>query len=226
MISHSSTYTKLAILLLYLLQTIHCRPQDTEANGSPINPLRNGRYIPELHGADRGKYIPDESGKYHHVKVPYNGGYGDRGQMYVHDARGLPLHQFGTLNGFQLGPKDHLRFSVDFNFDGSGWQIVQFEWINDDDVKKHYDYKYENQLWPSDYDVNADANADVEATATEKPEEGDTTNVHVSGEYQDDIYNVKYTNDNELNAPSQFNIQATISDVLDYVQTNVLPTLT
>lgn len=45
-------------------------------------------------------------------------------------------------------------------------------------------------------------NADTESTATEETTEGDTTNVHVSGEYQDDIYNVKYTNDNELNAPS------------------------
>nr|XP_036218556.1 uncharacterized protein LOC106624431 isoform X3 [Bactrocera oleae] len=223
MFSYFSIHTTLVILLLYFVQKAQCRPQGTERNAVRINPLRNGRYIPKLHGADRGKYIPDESGKYHHVKVPYNGGYGDRGQMYVHDDRGLPPHQFGTPNGFQLGPKDHLRFSIDFNYDGSGWQIVQFEWVNDDDVKMHYDYKYENQLWPADY---VDVNADTESTATEETTEGDTTNVHVSGEYQDDIYNVKYTNDNELNAPSQFNIQATISDVLDYIQTNVLPTLT
>lgn len=46
--------------------------------------------------------------------------------------------------------------------------------------------------------MNADGGSDVQMETTD----GGATNVHVSGEYQDDIYNVKYTNDNELNAPS------------------------
>lgn len=149
MVSHTYIQTILVILLPCLSQLAHCRPQDMEANVDGINPLRNGRYVPELHGADLGKYIPDESGKYHHVKVPYDGGYGDRGQVYVHDDRALPPRRFGTPSGLRLGPKDHLRFAIDFNYDGNGWQIVQFEYVNDDDVKMHYDYKYENQLWPA-----------------------------------------------------------------------------
>ncbi|XP_011188646.2 uncharacterized protein Spbc4f6.14_1 [Zeugodacus cucurbitae] len=225
MLPQSYIQATLVIFLFNLSQLVHCRPQATAANSVSVNPLRNGRYIPELHGADRGKYTPDESGKYHHIKVPYDGGYGDRGQVYVHDDRGLPQRQFGTLNGLRLGPKDHLRFALDFNYDGSGWQIVQFEWVNDDDVKMHYDYKYEKQLWPTEEGyANADVAADSDSDAQMETSDGET-NVHVSGEYQDDIYNVKYSDDNAQNTLSQIDIQATITDVLDYIQTNVLPTL-
>ncbi|XP_017486503.1 PREDICTED: uncharacterized protein LOC108374953, partial [Rhagoletis zephyria] len=113
------------------------------------------------------------------------------------------------------------RFAIDFNYDGSGWEILQLEWINDDDEKMRYNYKHQNRLWSEEGDASTSARSDGEAA--EEPE--NNTNVHVSGEYQGDIYNVNYSNDNTLNAPSQTNIQATIGEVLDYIQTNVLPTL-
>uniref|UniRef100_W8BKK2 Uncharacterized protein n=1 Tax=Ceratitis capitata TaxID=7213 RepID=W8BKK2_CERCA len=206
----------LTVLLFFHISLTCCRPQEADTNGETTEPLRNGRYVPELHGAQLGKYRHDESGTYRHVKVPYDGGYGDRGLMYIHDEPASPPRRPGEALGLRLGPKDHLRFSIDFNFDGSGWQIVEFDWVNDDNMKRHYDYKFENQLWPSEgYDADA-VQVDTSSTAATPT----STNVHLSGEYEDDIYNVNYSSDDVVNTPNQI-----ISAVLDYIQDNILPTL-
>ncbi|XP_054738948.1 uncharacterized protein LOC129245025 isoform X1 [Anastrepha obliqua] len=214
-------YKILIVLLLFYTHLGYSRPQATDTNTETPEPLRNGRYVPELHGGYRGKYIPDESGKYRHVHIPYDGGYGDRGLEYIHDEP----RRINGFAGLKLGPKDHLRFAIDFNYDGSGWQIVQFEWQNDDDENMKFNYNYQSQLWPDTGAEVADETTGTEVGSSNVESAEKNTNVHVSGEYQDNIYNVSYSNDNTQNAPSQTNIQATIRDVLDYIQTNILPTL-
>ncbi|XP_067634217.1 uncharacterized protein [Eurosta solidaginis] len=221
----------LMLMLMFSHQLAYGRPQDLE-DLLPV--LRNGRYVPQLYGADRGKYVPDDSGTYHHVHLPYEGGYGDRGLAYVHIE---PKRGPTGLGGLSLGPKDHLRFSVDFNFNNNGWQIVQLEYINDDDEKQRYDYKYERQLWPVE-EVPTAVDESDRSNATSEPvaqpvgqaapqttvDQTPSTKVRVSGEYQDDYYNVAYKSDNNTNAISA-NVQEKIGVVLDYIQKSILPTL-
>lgn len=112
----------------------------------------------ELHGTG-GWYMPDNSGKYRHDHRPYDGGYGDRGQPYANDLRGIFRQAEEQLAAsvqeaneeFALGPRDHLRFMIDFNYNGTGWQIIQFEWVRDGDGsnedQRQFSYVNENKLW-------------------------------------------------------------------------------
>jgi len=152
-------------LLIALLLLAVCRGEDQDREQDRDQDrdqdlrkrLKPGRYIPDLHGAT-GWYIPDNKGKYRHDPRPYDGGYGDRGEPYYSDLRGLftnaqrQFEQDG--DGLSLGPRDHLRFMIDFNFNGTGWQIIQFQWVRDGDEShpdaKQYSYFNENKLWDSD----------------------------------------------------------------------------
>jgi len=239
---YHNTINVLVIVVLVLLHGIKGYPQE---RADEIVKKVRGRYVPELFGADRGKYVPDESGKYRHIKVPYDGGYGDRGEKYKPDTfqyintqtrqRRPPEQQLA------LGRDDHLRFMIDFNYNGTGWQILQFEWVRDGDEERHYKYINENKLWNDQECVEGHAadnsheciddpavvaDQGKEAYGDEVPEQDNpNTNVHVDGEYEQNNYNVQYTNDNEQNGPQPNEIQDTIREVLEYIQTHILPTL-
>lgn len=144
-----------ALLLLLGLSLAMSEDQDQLA---PLPTRRPGHYIHELHGTG-GWYMPDDSGKYRHDHRPYDGGYGDRGQPYANDLRGIFRQAEEQLAAsvqeaneeFELGPRDHLRFMIDFNYNGTGWQIIQFEWVRDGDGssadQRQFSYVNENKLW-------------------------------------------------------------------------------
>lgn len=127
----------------------------------PTAPSKPGHYAHELHGS-AGWYQPDDSGKYRHDPRPYDGGYGDRGQPYANDLRGIFRQAERQLaatvqeaqENFALGPRDHLRFMIDFNYNGTGWQIIQFEWVRDGDGtsedQRQFSYVNENRLWDTE----------------------------------------------------------------------------
>lgn len=161
--------------------------------------VKKGRYIPELYGAHLGKYIPDNSGKYYHIHRPYDGGYGDTGIKYVHDLSGNLV----PLSSKSLGPKDHLRFMIDFNYDNSGWQIINFEWLRDGDESYKFKYVNENQLFENN-DENENGNHAQEASTassdygTENEQNNDEGDGHIDGEYNGNSgYNYSYDNDND-----------------------------
>lgn len=165
----------------------------SETKTEETSSIKPGKYIPELYGAHLGKYVPDDSGKYFHINRPYDGGYGDRGIKYVHDASGNLV----PLSTRPLGPKDHLRFMLDFNYDNTGWQILNFEWLRDGDANYKYKYVNENQLYRSS-DINGDVG---QKPTTDTGGGGDTSNdesdVHIEGEYSgSNGYNYSYNKDN------------------------------
>lgn len=151
-------------LLTALLLIAACRAEDPDLGQDQDQAkitFKPGRYVPRLHGAT-GWYVPDDSGKYRHDPRPYDGGYGDRGVPYDSDLSGIFRNAQRQLEakvqeageGLSLGPRDHLRFMIDFNFNGTGWQIIQFQWVRDGDEShpdtKKYSYLTENKLWDSD----------------------------------------------------------------------------
>jgi len=153
-------YRSLFLALLLLAQD-RAEGSAEETAPLPTTPARPGHYVHQLHGAG-GWYIPDNSGKYRHDPRPYDGGYGDRGQPYANDLRGIFRQAEEQLaasvqaanDEFALGPRDHLRFMIDFNYNGTGWQIIQFEWVRDGDgtneEQQQYKYVNENKLWDTD----------------------------------------------------------------------------
>ncbi|EDW90783.1 uncharacterized protein LOC6530125 [Drosophila yakuba] len=226
-------------LLTALLLIAACRAEDADLDqDQPRVTFKPGRYVPQLHGAT-GWYIPDNSGKYRHDPRPYDGGYGDRGVPYDADLSGLfrnvqhqleaKVHEAGE--GVTLGPRDHLRFMIDFNFNGTGWQIIQFQWVRDGDEThpdtKEYSYLTENKLWESD-----------QAAEYQDP---DPDSCHVNCEPQTEEYQGKpepvqepvveptqeeqrpRTNINSEQDPAK--IHDTINEVLEYIQQRILPTL-
>lgn len=149
--SNPSTLVKIALLPLVI-----CFPLGNQNNLKNETQHRPGRYVPELHGASAGKWVPDYKGLYQHIKVPYDGGYGDSGVKYEHDERNDVVREvvraFQQKNPkipFKLGPQDHLRFMIDFNYNGTGWQIIKFEWLRDGENEPHYNFVNENKLWES-----------------------------------------------------------------------------
>ncbi|XP_055856063.1 larval cuticle protein LCP-30-like [Episyrphus balteatus] len=60
--------------------------------------VRTGRYNPQLYGSS-GKYMPDNRGKYQHIPVPYDGGYGDRGEKYIKDEKDDYKTKYWVQNG-------------------------------------------------------------------------------------------------------------------------------
>lgn len=144
-----------ALLLMLSLSLAISEDQDQLV---PVPTRRPGHYRHELHGTG-GWYMPDDSGKYRHDHRPYDGGYGDRGQPYANDLRGIFRQAEEQLvasvqeanEEFALGPRDHLRFMIDFNYNGTGWQIIQFEWVRDGDGsnedQRQFSYVNENKLW-------------------------------------------------------------------------------
>lgn len=144
-----------------------------------------GHYIPELHGAHLGRYVHDDSGRYYHIHIPYDGGYGDRGLKYIHDYRGHITRQpYSTgADDFSFGPDDHIRFSIEFNYNGTGWQIVDFEWIRDGDENIRYNLLSTNRLWGSDANIQADDDDIIDddgysETGKEGEDVGDTSAVN------------------------------------------------
>uniref|UniRef100_A0A1B0ABQ9 Uncharacterized protein n=1 Tax=Glossina pallidipes TaxID=7398 RepID=A0A1B0ABQ9_GLOPL len=198
--------------------------------------MRPGRYIPELHGGSLGKWVPDNSGKYFHIHRPYDGGYGDRGIKYVHDARGniirRPLSSIPTqfLKG-PLGPDDHIRFMIDFNYNGTGWQILKFEWNRDGDEEHQYNIEVSNHLWLTEDEQALEDQRVAEYEKNKNANNGDEGTVHVDGVYNDEEgYHYSYTN--EENAQSSLaakqniqNLQNSLKEVLDYIQKSVIPGL-
>ncbi|XP_037819315.1 uncharacterized protein LOC119608841 [Lucilia sericata] len=194
---------KILILWSSIISFINCVPQETTT-------VKPGRYVPELYGAHLGKYIPDDSGKYFHIHRPYDGGYGDRGIKYVHDASGNLV----PLSTRPLGPKDHLRFMIDFNYDNSGWQIINFEWLRDGDENYKYKFVNENQLFNGNGDTGEEAS---------EPNNNES-DVHIDGEYNENNgYNYSYNNGGS-NKNSK-NLQQAIREVIFYIENNILPTL-
>ena len=176
------------ILFTALLPLIKPQEQD-------ITTIKPGRYIPELYGAHLGKYIPDNSGKYYHIDRPYDGGYGDTGIKYVHDVSGNLV----PLSSRNLGPKDHLRFMIDFNYDNSGWQILKFEWLRDGDETYKFKYINENQLFTNSVENGNGSQAQNDAPAGGNGDESEQNDgegdAHIDGEYSDNTgYNYSYDN--------------------------------
>lgn len=145
-------------LLLLLIGLCLAVTEDQDQEQAPLPTRRPGHYVHQLHGTG-GWYVPDDSGKYRHDPRPYDGGYGDRGQPYANDLRGIFRQAEEQLAAsvqeaneeFALGPRDHLRFMIDFNYNGTGWQIIQFEWVRDGDGssqdQRQFSYVNENKLW-------------------------------------------------------------------------------
>ncbi|XP_065369979.1 uncharacterized protein DDB_G0280315 [Calliphora vicina] len=202
----------IVILIILILCTstiplIKCVPQETTT-------VKPGRYVPELYGAHLGKYIPDDSGKYYHIHRPYDGGYGDRGIKYVHDASGNLV----PLSTRPLGPKDHLRFMIDFNYDNSGWEIINFEWLRDGDDNYKYKYVNENQLF------TADAAEESSDTSSNSEQNNNENGGHIDGEYNDNNgYNYSFNNGGANKSTK--NLQQAIREVIYYIENNILPTL-
>lgn len=176
---------KTIILLISLIPFINSENQDTTT-------IKPGRYNPELYGAHLGKYIPDDSGKYYHIHRPYDGGYGDTGIKYVHDASGNLV----PLSTRSLGPKDHLRFMLDFNYDNSGFQVINFEWLRDGDENYRYKYVNENQLFTGHESNGNGEESPREEEATSDSEQNSNESGHIEGEYSSDKngYNYSYNN--------------------------------
>ncbi|KAH8371830.1 hypothetical protein KR093_009029 [Drosophila rubida] len=222
-------------LLLALAQ--HSAPgaqADEQPAPLPTAAARPGHYVHQLHGAG-GWYVPDNSGKYRHEPRPYDGGYGDRGQPYANDLRGIFRQAEEQLvasvqqanDEFALGPRDHLRFMIDFNYNGTGWQIIQFEWVRDGDggneEQQQYKYVNENKLWDTDaasqggaaaqpsydYQQPADPDCTPEQQQTNYEAEAQQHQQHSSIDSEQDPAKVQYT----------------INNVLEYIQQRILPTL-
>ncbi|KAM8714038.1 hypothetical protein ACLKA7_014231 [Drosophila subpalustris] len=203
-----------------------------ESHEQPASlPTRPGHYVHQLHGAS-GWYIPDDSGKYRHDPRPYDGGYGDRGQPYATDLRGIFRQAEEQLaaslqeanDEFALGPRDHLRFMIDFNYNGTGWQIIQFEWVRDGDgtneEQQKYKYVNENKIWDTDvesqhaYEYNHPHAAAVES-------EEHHTDYETQPQSQDQ-YQPQSSIDSEQDPVK---VQSTINNVLEYIQRRILPNL-
>ncbi|KAH8393335.1 hypothetical protein KR215_006130 [Drosophila sulfurigaster] len=219
-------------LLLGLLAQHSAQGADEEQVPLPTSPPRPGHYVHQLHGAG-GWYVPDNSGKYRHDPRPYDGGYGDRGLPYANDLRGIFRQAEEQLvasvqqanDEFALGPRDHLRFMIDFNYNGTGWQIIQFEWVRDGDgsneEQQQYKYVNENKLWDTDaasqpaqpsYEYGqpaADTNCATDQQQTSYGEEAQQP--------------LEQSNINTEQDPAK--LQSTINNVLEYIQQRILPTL-
>ncbi|XP_043643970.1 uncharacterized protein LOC122613718 [Drosophila teissieri] len=230
-------------LLAALLLIAACRADSAEDpdldQDQPRVTFKPGRYVPQLHGAT-GWYIPDNSGKYRHDPRPYDGGYGDRGVPYDSDLSGIfrnAQHQLEAKvqeagEGLSLGPRDHLRFMIDFNFNGTGWQIIQFQWVRDGDEAhpdtKEYSYLTENKLWDSDPayeyqepDDSCHVNCQPEAEEYQgqpEPEPVQEPVVPPTEEQPQSRNNINSEQD-----PGK--IHDTINEVLEYIQQRILPTL-
>ncbi|KAH8297025.1 hypothetical protein KR044_003715 [Drosophila immigrans] len=224
---HRSLFTA---LLLGLAQ-LSVQGADEQSPPLPTTPARPGHYVHQLHGAGGG-YVPDNSGKYRHDPRPYDGGYGDRGQPYANDLRGIFRQAEEQLvasvqqanDEFALGSRDHLRFMIDFNYNGTGWQIIQFEWVRDGDgsnaEQQQYKYVNENKLWDTDVGSQpSQSSYDYEQPADPNyvPEQPQT-NYEVEAEQPLQ----QSTIDSEQD-PAK--VQSTINNVLEYIQQRILPTL-
>ncbi|KAH8320914.1 hypothetical protein KR067_011925 [Drosophila pandora] len=206
-----------------------------ETEDPPPSRSRPGKYVPELHGAT-GWYVQDNSGKYRHDPRPYDGGYGDRGEPYSADLRGIfrkaeeqleAQVQEANQQGLALGPRDHLRFMIDFNFNGTGWQIIEFQWVRDGDEghpdSKQYSYLNENKLWESGH---GDQSYDYQ-------QPGDECEPSCQSGYQDPAPEPVQEPEPEQTTPSTninsekdpVKIHNTINEVLEYIQQHILPTL-
>ncbi|XP_030388581.1 uncharacterized protein LOC115634809 [Scaptodrosophila lebanonensis] len=224
-----------ALALLGLRAGFVWTQQSEESENAPLpTPFpKPGRYVPELHGATRGRYVPDLSGKYRHVHRPYDGGYGDRGEPYVNIRGDYPTDSQQLM----LGPRDHLRFMIDFNLNGTGWQIIQFEWVRDgeESEQRKFNYVNENKLWgtDSDSDLHSDPSSMSPSAYDYKQPQANVETVRVAGEYDQNRndYQVSYRNEpapqqsvsNAGQDPTQ--IQEAIDEVLEYIQQHILPTL-
>ncbi|XP_058976599.1 uncharacterized protein LOC131801689 [Musca domestica] len=218
------------IVIATLLNFTKTLPQDTSTTIKP------GRYVPELHGGLRGKWTPDDSGKYVHIHRPYDGGYGDRGLKYVHDASGniFVVKADGGPGILPLSDKDRLRFMVDFNYEGSGWQIIKFEWLRDGDESHQFNFVNENQLFsgnnghgkayvpPADNGDDGTAGDSESESATKTGSE--ESDAHIDGEY-DKARGYDYSVTDRKDKSNNENLKNAIKDVLEYIEVNILPTL-
>lgn len=165
-----------ALLVACLLLQLGAAPGSADETPPLPTASSRGHYG---HGAV-GWYQPDNSGKYRHEPRPYDGGYGDRGQPYANDLRGIFRQAEQQLaasvqeaeENFALGPRDHLRFMIDFNYNGTGWQIIQFEWVRDGDGtaadQRQFSYVNENRLWDTEGQSQSQP---ADAYAYEEPQE-------------------------------------------------------
>ncbi|KAH8416134.1 hypothetical protein KR222_008959 [Zaprionus bogoriensis] len=205
-----------SLLLLLLLGLSLCLAQDAESEDqqAPLPTRRPGHYLHQLHGAG-GLYTPDNSGKYRHDPRPYDGGYGDRGQPYADDLRGIFRQAEEQLAAsvqeaneeFALGPRDHLRFMIDFNYNGTGWQIIQFEWVRDDDDQRQFSYVNENKLWET-----TEAAEQSKAYDYSQPNPNCDPGQHTEQDR---------TRINSEQDPVK--VQSTINEVLEYIQRRIVP---
>ncbi|XP_020800933.1 uncharacterized protein LOC110178226 [Drosophila serrata] len=217
--------------------------------------VKRGRYVPELHGATAGWYVPDNSGKYRHDPRPYDGGYGDRGEPYSADLRGIFRNVQDQLearvqeaggDSLSLGPRDHLRFMIDFNFNGTGWQIIQFQWLRDGDEShpdtKRYSYVNENKLWGDESESVSDSEHENQAYEYQEPDEGCEASCQPESEVTvaetsqsqpepveeaipETVEEQKLRKTNIYSERDPAKIHNTINEVLEYIQQHILPTL-
>ncbi|XP_017069536.1 uncharacterized protein LOC108106802 [Drosophila eugracilis] len=223
-------------LLIALLLITVCRSDDQDLVRDQTKRIKPGRYLPHLHGAT-GWYMPDNSGKYRHDHRPYDGGYGDRGQPYATDLRGIFRNVQEQLeakvqeagDSLSLGPRDHLRFMIDFNFNGTGWQTIQFQWVRDGDESnqdtKQYSYLNENKLWESDQAYDYQQPDDSQMDTAEYQETQEPQEPVQEPEEQQPSQEQRQTGTNINSEQDPAKIHDTINDVLEYIQRNILPNL-
>ncbi|XP_017109330.2 uncharacterized protein [Drosophila bipectinata] len=205
-----------------------------EKEDPPPTRSRPGKYVPELHGG-AGWYVPDNSGKYRHDPRPYDGGYGDRGEPYSADLRGIFRKAEEQLEArvqeaserLFLGPRDHLRFMIDFNFNGTGWQIIEFQWVRDGDEShqdsKQISYLNENKLWENGH---GDQSYDYQQPAEECEESCQSGYKDPVPEPFSEPEQEKTPSTNINSEKDPIKVYNTINEVLEYIQQHILPTLT
>ncbi|KAI8038712.1 hypothetical protein M5D96_008620 [Drosophila gunungcola] len=118
---------------------------------------------------------------------------------------------------------------IDFNFNGTGWQIIQFQWVRDGDEShpdaKQYSYVNENRLWDSDQAYEYQEPSDG-CEVSCQPETADAEGYQESPEpVQEPVGDQNQPSASINSEKDPAKIQDTIHEVLEYIQQRILPTL-
>ncbi|XP_055916882.1 larval cuticle protein LCP-30-like [Eupeodes corollae] len=213
------------------------------AQEKPQVSVRPGRYNPQIFGVS-GKYMPDNRGKYQHIPVPYDGGYGDRGERYLHDDEGYHFKDYQQNGDFGYR-EDHNKYddekapyaSSDYNPSPSIPNYIPQDWHPGEhtyatkypyskdgwriiqfqwsrDGKKRYSFFYETENRILAQEIGKLAQLNENTSA-----------IRVDGFYQyegDDgtVYEVDYVANEHGFFPKGKHIHPSIRNVLDYLLKN------
>lgn len=226
------------VLSVILLQFVVTNSADDDESRVFV---RTGRYNPQLFGAS-GKYQPDNRGKYQHIPVPYDGGYGDRGEKYFHDVDSRTRYwrqngEYGIWEEpdvyeekspysspeYDPSPSipdyipqeldsDQQTYAQKYKYDNDGWRIIQFKWSKDGKTRYSFFYETENKILAQEIGKLAQVSDNSSA-------------IRVDGFYQyegDDgiVYEVDYVANENGFFPKGKHIHRSIQNVLNFLLKN------